>query len=290
MDLSDQVTVVVITHNRVKAVLKSLWHLSRIKQRVRIVVVDNNSTDKTVSEIRKRFPQVTLVTVNENTGPVGRNVGVALAHTPYIAFSDDDSWWETDAFEKAVKYFESYPKLGLMAAKIIVNNIKIDPICRVMANGNLPATMQLPGPSIIGFLGCAAIVRRDAFWDVGGFNYRFGIGGEESIMALDLIAKGWGLAYVDDLVAHHHPSKISRDRVERKTLGIRNWLWLAWMRRPITSAVRETIYVFRHAFKDREARKAFLAAVSKTKEILKQRKQIPNFLERQIRQSNFFRI
>lgn len=29
-----------------------------------------------------------------NHGAVARNVGVELARTPYVALSDDDSWWE----------------------------------------------------------------------------------------------------------------------------------------------------------------------------------------------------
>ena len=37
---------------------------------------------------------------------------------------------------------------------------------------------------------------------------------EEQVLALDLLSKGWRLVYVDEIVAHHHPSSV-RDAANR---------------------------------------------------------------------------
>ena len=63
-----------------------------------------------------------------------------------------------------------------------------------MAAAPLGRDPDLPGPSILGFLACAVVVRRSAFLDVGGFDDVVFFGGEEERVALDLAAAGWGLA------------------------------------------------------------------------------------------------
>ena len=87
-------------------------------------------------------------------------------------------------------------------------------------------------PSVLGFLACGAVVRRSAFLAVGGFDRRFGIGGEEELLAIDLRARGWELAYCDEVVAHHHPAG-SPNPASRRRRQARNGLWAAWLRRPL---------------------------------------------------------
>jgi hypothetical protein len=52
-------------------------------------------------------------------------------------------------------------------------------VCRqTVSDGG--AAPDLPGPSVLGFLACSAIVRRSAFLDVGGFDDILFFVGEES--------------------------------------------------------------------------------------------------------------
>ncbi|MEA2341045.1 MAG: hypothetical protein QOG11_1122, partial [Solirubrobacteraceae bacterium] len=88
------------------------------------------------------------------------------------------------------------------------------------------------------------IVRRDAFLAAGGFHPRFGIGGEEELLALDLAARGGALAYVPELVAHHRPAAAD-DRPGRSARQARNALWTAWLRAPAPLAARRTAALVR---------------------------------------------
>lgn len=67
-----------------------------------------------------------------------------------------------------------------------------------------------------------------------------GLGGEEQLLAIDLAATGWGLAYVDAILAHHHPSPV-RDRATRRRCVGRNDLWTSRLRRPARSAGRQVL-------------------------------------------------
>jgi GT2 family glycosyltransferase len=98
----------------------------------------------------------------------------------------------------------------------------------------------VPGAhEILGFIACAAIVRRTAYLQAGGFHPRFGIGGEEDLLALDLRAAGWCCCHLPELIAHHRPGH-GDPRPGRIRREVRNALWTAWLRRRPAGALRRT--------------------------------------------------
>ena len=148
-----------------------------------------------------------------------------MATTPYMAFADDDSWWAPGALRRAVDAFDAHPRMGLLAARILVGpEDQLDPICKSMRDSAPGWDPDLPGPSLLGFLACAAMVRREAFHAVGGFDQVVRFPGEEERVALDLAAAGWGLVYVDDIVVHHHPSSNREGSAQRRVSIVRSRL------------------------------------------------------------------
>jgi GT2 family glycosyltransferase len=102
-------------------------------------------------------------------------------------------------------------------------------------------------------------VRRDAFLDVGGFEPRFVVGGEEELLAWDLAARGWELVYAEHLIVHHRPST-ARDPSVRRRRELRNDLWTSWLRRPRRDALTRTATALRRAVHDADARAGRLEA------------------------------
>jgi hypothetical protein len=88
-----------------------------------------------------------------------------------------------------------------------------------------------PGPAVLGFMACGAVVRLEAFLVGGGFDDIVFFVGEEERVALDLAAAGWALVYVPAVVAHHHPSPV-RVVDDRRALALRNAVLIAVLRRP----------------------------------------------------------
>lgn len=239
-------TVVVLTHNRARELEHTLWRLATLPERPQVIVVDNASTDGTAERVRQRFPRVQLVRNERNLGAAGRNAGVAQVRTRYVAFCDDDTWWEPGALAHAAAVLDAHPGLAAVAARVLVEpGGREDPTCQVMAHSPLDAA-GLPGPALIGFMAGAAVMRTSAFRAVGGYEPRLFLGAEERLLGLDLAARGWGMAYVHDLVAHHRPSA-NRDGGERRALLLRNELWIAWMRLPARSAWYVTAQLLRAA-------------------------------------------
>src|SRR5512142_517722 len=134
----DRISVVMITRNRAAGICTALQHLLALPEKPHIIVVDNNSTDETVDAVRRLDPAIEVVAHHENLGGAGRNLGVQRVATPYVAFSDDDSWWEPGALERAVERFETFPRLGLIAARMLVGpQEQLDPISQIMATSPL---------------------------------------------------------------------------------------------------------------------------------------------------------
>jgi GT2 family glycosyltransferase len=208
------------------------------------VLVDNGSRDGTPGLVRAHFPHVTVVALGRNRGASARNIGVQHARTPLVAFADDDSWWAEGALLRAAEVFESSPRLAVLAARTLVGAAEVeDSFCRTLADSPLGTPPGLPGPCVLGFMACAAVVRRVAFLEAGGFDEVVFFMGEEERLTLDLVTRGWVVCHVADVVAHHHPSanRDARSRQRREELVWRNRLLTAVMRRPWPRVLREAL-------------------------------------------------
>jgi GT2 family glycosyltransferase len=239
MKAPSKISVVVLTYNRSQQVLETLERLSALPERVHLIVVDNGSTDGTPEHIAGRFPNVALVTARTNLGAAGRNLGVASVSTEYVAFCDDDMWWHPGSLSRAVELMDHAPRVGVLSARVLVDDAgETDATCRLMARSPLDPT-ALPGPSLIGYMAGSCVFRTSLYRQIGGYEPRFFIGGEETLVSLDVLASGFAIVYADELVVHHHPSALRDSRLRRRMLA-RNAAWVAWMRLSWREAWRAT--------------------------------------------------
>jgi GT2 family glycosyltransferase len=172
-----RVAVVIATRNRGPELLGTLTRLRALHEQPPIVVVDNGSTDGTAELVRAHHPDVQVVGLRRNRGAAARTVGARLVDSPYVAFSDDDSWWAPGALGQAAELLDRHPRLAVLAARVLVGpDRRRDPVCDEMAHSPLGRAADLPGPSVLGFIACGAVVRRSAFLEVGGFHARLGVG------------------------------------------------------------------------------------------------------------------
>jgi hypothetical protein len=109
-------------------------------------------------------------------------------------------------------------------------------------------------------------------------------GGEERLLALDLLRDGWRLRYMPSIVAHHHPSP-ARDPGARRRRQVRNDLWSAWLRRPLSSALAQTRNALGASLRDRHARRGLADAIRGARWVLGNRMPIPREIERDVRRT-----
>lgn len=277
-------TVVIATRDRLVNLRTTLQRLRALPERPPIIVVDNGSSDGTARAVAAEFPDVECVPLRENRGSAGRNVGVERAATPYVAFSDDDSWWRPGSLAGAARFLDDHPPVGLLAAQVLVEPLqRLDNVCLAMARSPLPPDGLSPGRPVLGFLACGAVVRRKAYLEAGGFHARYGVGGEETLLALDLVCRGWRVRYVPSVVAHHNPQARRVSRPRNVDVRLRNRLWSAWLRFPLSLAASSSVREISRGWKKVEQRRALAEAAKGLPWVLRERRVIPASVARDIR-------
>lgn len=270
--MADLVTTVVITRDRRERTLRSLARATG-----RVVLVDNGSVDGTAAAVRREFPDVEVVVLPENRGAVARNVGVERAGTPYVAFADDDSWWEPQSLELAEELLTVHTDWVVLVASLLVEPAgTLDPLNEQM----LAESPEVPDPLrpdldarlVSGFHACAAVVRTDAFLAAGGFDDLIFFGGEEERLVLDLVEAGGLLVHVPALCAHHEPGEHARHG--RSQVVARNHLLTAVLRHGWPEIGRRLLRSVR-----RRDAPAIAAAVVRLPAALRRRRRVPPAVE-----------
>lgn len=116
------VSVVIPTYGRNESLLRAVESVAKqTYERIELFVIDDGSADPAsrstfTAESLENIESVTIIQHNENRGAnVARNSGIRAATGKYIAFLDDDDYWEETKIAKQVKAFiESGPEVGLV--------------------------------------------------------------------------------------------------------------------------------------------------------------------------------
>ncbi|MCW1097318.1 glycosyltransferase [Streptomyces sp. RS2] len=277
------VGIVIATRNRRASLAVTVRNLLALPERPEVLVVDNASTDDTRAMLARDFPQVRILALPVNRGALARTHGVRALDTPYVAFSDDDSWWAPGSLRAAARHFDEHPRLGLLSARTLVGpHRRRGPPqrpARPLPRWARPPTC--PAPRCSASLGCAAVARRTAYLDAGGYHPLLFFGAEETLLAYDLAARGWGVTHCPDVIAHHHPDP--RPRTGRPAVVRRNELLTAWLRRPFPHALARTRRLAADARRDPHARHALRETLARLPAALRARRPLPPHVERAAR-------
>lgn len=118
--------------------LKSLFNLNYPKDKLEIIVVDNNSKDSSLETIKKYTDQdkIKSILLNKNYGfSKGNNYGLKIAKGEYVALLNNDCVVDKNWLIELVKVANKNPKALAFASKILLYSkyvdihIKLKPDC-----------------------------------------------------------------------------------------------------------------------------------------------------------------
>lgn len=108
-------SVVIPVFNGAALVPMAIDHvLAQTYRPLQIVVVDDGSTDDTAEVLMRYGDQIQLVRQKNRGVGHARNTGIAAARGQYVAFLDQDDWWQAEKIARQVASFASDPALGLV--------------------------------------------------------------------------------------------------------------------------------------------------------------------------------
>lgn len=248
-----------------------------------ITVVDNASTDDTLS-ICKDFPQVTVLPQPTNRGFAGgHNIGMAHGHADYVLVVNPDVALDVHYLEQLVAFAEATPNVGAFVGIVHRPNGTVDTTGLHVARSRVVrdrTTVSTQPEKIFGVSGAVALYRRQAlhavavaghFFDEQFFAYK-----EDVQLAWRLQWAGWEAYCVPTAHAVHGRAvgagmPRSTRNTERRYLSYRNHLLLypsverlaTWLPDVWCIAPAETLRLFYLLVTDARVTLRALAAVGK---------------------------
>lgn len=194
-----------------------------------IIVVDNDSSDDSCAMMKSHFPNVKLIENKENVGfPKGNNIGVAHAKGEYICILNPDTVVAEDTFRKILDFAKAQIDLGIVGCKLIDGTGKFLPeskrgvptpwvaFTKLFGLYNLfPKTSafntyyaQHLSPNETGkiaiLVGAFMVLKRELYNEIGGFDERYFMYGEDVDLSYMVLLKGKNNFYFHDTTVIHY--------------------------------------------------------------------------------------
>jgi len=167
------VSVIIPTYNHATFLpwaLESVF--AQTSHPLEVIVVEDGSTDETAEVLRVYEGRIRVLTQPNRGVAAARNAGAAVASGELLAFLDADDAWLPAKLERQVACFGGEPGVGLVHCGVE----EVDGRGRQLRTrldglgGWVSMEMLLFRRGVILGGGSAAVIRRAAFLDVGGFD------------------------------------------------------------------------------------------------------------------------
>jgi len=216
--------VVVVTHNSGDSVSRNLSELAKqLRSGDELVVVDNSSADGTPDAVRAAVPEVRILEQQRNVGFAGGcNLGARATTAPLLLFLNPDARPMPGCLDALRRTALERPAWGAWQALVTMDGGR-----RINTAGNVahflgmgwagrcgqPVTEAPPERIEVDFAsGAALVVRREAWEDVGGFDQRYFMYGEDLDLALRLWSAGWAVGVEPDALVEHEYEFVKGER------------------------------------------------------------------------------
>ncbi|PJC57545.1 MAG: glycosyl transferase, partial [Ignavibacteria bacterium CG_4_9_14_0_2_um_filter_37_13] len=227
MDLS----IIIVNYNVKEFLQNLLTSLSKAVANLssEIIVVDNGSDDGSVELLRNKFPQVTLISNEENLGfSKANNLGLRIAKGKNLLLLNPDTIVQEDTFEKLIKFFEEHQDAGMIGCKILNPDGTLQLACRrsfpgpwtsfckvsglstmfpkskIFARYNLTFLDEDQSYEVDAISGSFMMVRREVFENIGGLDEQFFMYGEDLDWCYRVQKTGWKVYYVHETTIIHY--------------------------------------------------------------------------------------
>ena len=187
------VSVVMVTHGSWALVRRSLEALvERTEPVYELIVVDSASPDETAGQLATEVEDAQLVLSDSNLGfGAGSNLGASKASGRYVCFLNPDAMVEPGWLEPLVEALEDDVSTGAVVPMLLNPNGSIQEAGSIvdsvgwtlaLGSGESPDSLSHRFRREVDYGSAACLlVRRDEFWEVGGFDERYGIGYFEDV-------------------------------------------------------------------------------------------------------------
>lgn len=200
-------SVLIVTHGNPELTLQCLRSVydETADLPLEVIVVDSKSPDDTPDAVAKAFPQVRLFAMEENVGFArANNIAAAAATSDWLLLLNPDTVVQDRALERLLAFAEQHPSHGLYGGRTLSGTGNLDPrscwgritpwsaFCFASGLSTLFPDHRWFDPESLGgwrrdsvrevdvISGCLLLVRRSLWEQLGGFDERYWMYGEDA--------------------------------------------------------------------------------------------------------------
>jgi GT2 family glycosyltransferase len=204
-----QISILMVSKNRKGELIKTLeiiYSLIDITQ-VEVLLLLDGCTDGS-EELVNEFNWVDWTVLNESIGAsAARHQLYPKAKGQFLIGLDDDAHpMQSDFIARTLSVFERYPTSGIVAFQEIKGVFSSD---QEALNQVDTLTEEYVTNE---FIGCGFGIRTEAYKATNGFPVWIDIYGEESCVAIEVIAKGYDILYSNTIKVNHRVNVLERKK------------------------------------------------------------------------------
>jgi GT2 family glycosyltransferase len=235
------ITVIIVNWNGGELLAECLWRLkAQTIQPTRVLVVDNASSDGSMTGAGKLANNVTVIRMNTNIGfAAGNNRALADCDTEFVALLNPDAFPEPDWLERLLAAARANADVTAFGSRQLCHdnpevldgigdNYHIGGFAWRERYGIRQQGQDLVSREIFSPCAAAALYRRQALVDAGGFDEDFFCYLEDVDLGFRLRLAGHKAMYVPDAVVHHVGSASTGEEWSDFAVyhGFRNPVWV----------------------------------------------------------------
>ncbi|SFT11254.1 hypothetical protein SAMN04488040_3211 [Sulfitobacter marinus] len=240
------VTVIIVSYNTAKLTLRAIETLYANTRETSFdcVVFDNASGDGSAALIRAAFPQVQVISSDQNIGFAAANNRVAAAFdTPYLLLLNPDTETHPAALDELISFAKSRPNAGIWGGRTVFADGSLNiSSCwavpslrslffRAFGIARLFKTSAFVNPEAYGgwsrdsirevdiVVGCFLLIGRPLWQRLGGFQRKYYMYGEDADLCLRARDLGYRPCITPNAQITHHVGA-STARNEEKTIAV----------------------------------------------------------------------
>ncbi|WP_025899928.1 glycosyltransferase family 2 protein [Sneathiella glossodoripedis] len=241
----DELTVIIVSYNTRDLTLKCLETLFQNTSRTKFkaVLFDNASHDGSADAVARHFPQVELIRSDENLGfAKANNIVAEKAETEWLLLLNPDTEVHKHAIDNLLKFSRQHPEAGITGGRTVFPDGSLNiascwqkitlwsMFCHAFGLTTLFPQTNLFNPEAMGgwkrdtvrhvdiVSGCFFMIRKKLWSDLGGFNLKYVMYGEEADLCLRAKKQGYSPMITPDAQIMHLVGASSDQRLDKTLL------------------------------------------------------------------------
>jgi len=205
------VSIVIVNYNTGNYLKDCIRSFGENINKHETIIIDNNSSDDSLSKIKDLNSHITIIKDNENNGfAKANNKAARVTHGDFLLFLNPDTEITSGSIDLLCKRLKSDNAIGIVGPQLLnTDGTKQE------SWGSLPQGIDIPYQKMryfptVGYIkGAALMIRRELFDTLRGFDEEFFMYSEERDLAVRCWQSGYSVEAVSEATIYHHAEKSS---------------------------------------------------------------------------------